>query len=384
MADGADLRRAIELGYAGASVGTRFLATHEAQVTQSYKDAIVAATGDDIVWTNKLAGTNSSVIKTDQVAAGGLRVNALVAWLLRNRYTKTLTRTLTLMLKQRCSPWAATVSPYPFARRLKSCCKRAAFDDQVGIWQAGRGVDRIESIRSCADVLRVPMDVTSCRLELTFFRKLRVRHQPVWNAAICPNVAASSDAPPTKTPSMSLWRMRPSMTLGFTEPPYRMRHESATEGIAGRPESLPDRRVDALRDVGRADQPRADGPDRLVRDDNVRHLGRRDALERLGELQGAHVISDPQLVLLLRLADAQHRREARIQRAPDLGADRIIIIREEAIAARCGRTRHNRRAACSSASAATPRRCTPFSAKTHTSCAPKATFLLAFAATASR
>jgi nitronate monooxygenase len=134
VADGADLRRAIGLGYAGASVGTRFLATHEAQVTQSYKDAIVAATGDDIVWTNKLAGTNSSVIKTDQVAAGGLRVHAVVAWLLRNRYTKTLTRTL--MLKKAMETY-----------------KRAAFDDQVEIWQAGKGVDRIESIESCADVL---------------------------------------------------------------------------------------------------------------------------------------------------------------------------------------------------------------------------------------
>jgi len=31
--------------------------------------------------------------------------------------------------------------------------KRAAFDDQVEIWQAGKGVDRIESIESCADVV---------------------------------------------------------------------------------------------------------------------------------------------------------------------------------------------------------------------------------------
>ena len=31
--------------------------------------------------------------------------------------------------------------------------KRAAFDEQVEIWQAGRGVDRIGSIESCADVL---------------------------------------------------------------------------------------------------------------------------------------------------------------------------------------------------------------------------------------
>ena len=31
--------------------------------------------------------------------------------------------------------------------------KKAAFDESVEIWQAGKGVDRIESIESCADVL---------------------------------------------------------------------------------------------------------------------------------------------------------------------------------------------------------------------------------------
>ena len=60
--DPAGLRQALDLGYAGCQLGTRFLATHEAKITQSYKNAIVAATPDDIVWTNKLAGTNSSVI----------------------------------------------------------------------------------------------------------------------------------------------------------------------------------------------------------------------------------------------------------------------------------------------------------------------------------
>ena len=134
IADGADLRTALDLGYAGASVGTRFLATHEAQVTESYKAAIVAASSTDIVWTNKLAGTNSSVIKTDQIASGGLRVNAVVAWLLRNPYTKTLTRTL--MLKKAMETY-----------------KKAALDESVEIWQAGKGVDRIGSIESCAQVL---------------------------------------------------------------------------------------------------------------------------------------------------------------------------------------------------------------------------------------
>ena len=78
----ADFAAALDLGYAGAQLGTRFLASHECQVTDSYKQAIVKATSADIVWTNKLAGTNSSVIRTPQVEEGGLRVGSVVGWLL--------------------------------------------------------------------------------------------------------------------------------------------------------------------------------------------------------------------------------------------------------------------------------------------------------------
>ena len=132
--DPAGLRQALDLGYAGCQLGTRFLATHEAKITQSYKNAIVAATPDDIVWTNKLAGTNSSVIRTPQVEQGGLRVNALVAWLLKNRFTKLLTRTLMLT-------------------RAMETYKRAAFEEDYEVWQAGKGVGTIDAVESCAEVL---------------------------------------------------------------------------------------------------------------------------------------------------------------------------------------------------------------------------------------
>ena len=96
VGDANGLRDALELGYAGAQLGTRFLATHECQVTATYKKAICEATSDDIVWTNKLAGTNSSVIRTAQIEDGGLRVGPVQSWLLQNPYTKLLTRTFML------------------------------------------------------------------------------------------------------------------------------------------------------------------------------------------------------------------------------------------------------------------------------------------------
>ena len=134
VGDADGLRRALDLGYAGIQAGTRFLATQECLVTKSYKAAIVNASSADIVWTNKLAGTNSSVIRTAQIEAGGLRVGALTGWLLQNRYTKLLTRTWLL---------SNALETY----------KKATFDETVEIWQAGKGVDTITSVESCADVL---------------------------------------------------------------------------------------------------------------------------------------------------------------------------------------------------------------------------------------
>ena len=135
VGDETDLQTALELGYAGVQLGTRFLASPEAKVTDSYKNAIVKAVASDIVWTNKLAGTNSSVIRTPQVESGGLRVNPLVGWLLTNSYTKTITRMLMLT-------------------RAIETYKKAAFDDKYEIWQAGKGVEKIHSIEPCADIIR--------------------------------------------------------------------------------------------------------------------------------------------------------------------------------------------------------------------------------------
>src|SRR5206468_8964361 len=45
----AEFRRALDLGYAGAQLGTRFIATTECNAHPDYKQAIVVATSRDIV-----------------------------------------------------------------------------------------------------------------------------------------------------------------------------------------------------------------------------------------------------------------------------------------------------------------------------------------------
>lgn len=130
-----DFAAMLRMGYAGVQMGTRFLATPEAQVSQAYKNAIVKATREDIVWTNKLAGTESSVIRTPMIEKGGLRANAILSFLLRQPLTKGLARVF--MLQQ-------AVKGY----------QKAAFDDSYEIWQAGKGVSSIHAIEPVDDILK--------------------------------------------------------------------------------------------------------------------------------------------------------------------------------------------------------------------------------------
>lgn len=79
-----DYKKVLEMGYAGVQLGTRFLASKECIVTNNYKQAIVDSEEKDIVWTNKIAGNNSSVIKTKDIMRGGLRTGPIINFMLRN------------------------------------------------------------------------------------------------------------------------------------------------------------------------------------------------------------------------------------------------------------------------------------------------------------
>ena len=131
----ADFAACLDAGYAGAQLGTRFLATDECVVPDEYKQALVRASEDDVVWTNKMAGTNSSVLRTPLVEKGGLQVGALLSFLLRTRATKSLARLFLL-------------------KRSLDEHKRAAFDGSVEWWQAGKGVGGIKSVVPAAAVVR--------------------------------------------------------------------------------------------------------------------------------------------------------------------------------------------------------------------------------------
>jgi len=130
-----DFQKALDMGYAGVQMGTRFLATKECIITDSYKQAIVDSTEADIVWTNKIAGNNSSVIRTDDIMRGGLRTGPVINYMLRKPKLKKYARM------------------YLMNKGIKNYSK-TAFNDSYQFWQAGKGVGNIKSVESVADVMR--------------------------------------------------------------------------------------------------------------------------------------------------------------------------------------------------------------------------------------
>lgn len=135
IGDAEDFKQALKLGYAGVQLGTRFLATNECIVTDSYKQAIVDSSEDDIVWTNKIAGNNSSVIKTDDIMKGGLQTGPVINYMLRKP-----------KLKKYARMWL-------MSKGLRNYSK-TAFSDDVKFWQAGKGLGNIKSVESVADVMK--------------------------------------------------------------------------------------------------------------------------------------------------------------------------------------------------------------------------------------
>lgn len=133
----AEFRRAIGMGYAGAQLGTRFIATVECNAHPDYKDAIVNATARDIVLTERLTGVPVAVINNDHVRRLGTRAGPIARWMLRGRRTK---------------HWMRTIYALRSAYRLKKDLYKGAGAEEY--WQAGKSVDGIHGIERASDIVR--------------------------------------------------------------------------------------------------------------------------------------------------------------------------------------------------------------------------------------
>ena len=127
----------LRLGYAGAQLGTRFIATTECRASDAYKQAIVVAGEQDVVLSERITGVPVAVLRTPYVERMGLTAGRVARWMLRHRRTKHLMRTI-------------------YALRSLWQLKRASLDEQgeKDYWQAGKSVRDITEILPAGEIVR--------------------------------------------------------------------------------------------------------------------------------------------------------------------------------------------------------------------------------------
>lgn len=130
-------RDAMALGYVGAQIGTRFIATTECAAHDDYKQAVVQAGEDDIVLTDKLSGVPCSVIRTPYVDRVGTTAGPLARRLLRWKKTR---------------HWLRLFYTLRSGRQLKQASLRGlSYKD---FFQAGKSVDGVRSVEPAGDIVR--------------------------------------------------------------------------------------------------------------------------------------------------------------------------------------------------------------------------------------
>jgi nitronate monooxygenase len=137
IGDPAGFAAALRMGYAGAQLGTRFIATPECRASDAYKRAIIDANEADIVWSERITGVPVAVINTPYIQRMGLKAGPFARWMLRGRKTKHWMRTF-------------------YALKSIWQLKRASLDESgdKDYWQAGKSVASIGSIEPAGEIVR--------------------------------------------------------------------------------------------------------------------------------------------------------------------------------------------------------------------------------------
>lgn len=137
VGDEAGFVEALQMGYAGVQMGTRFIATPECRASDPYKKAILAADEEDIVLTERLTGVPVAVINTPYVQRLGTKAGPIARRMLRGRRSKHLMRSI-------------------YALRSAWELKRTSLDEsgRKEYWQAGCSVAGIDEVIPAAEIVR--------------------------------------------------------------------------------------------------------------------------------------------------------------------------------------------------------------------------------------
>jgi len=132
---GRGIKEMLELGSDGVSMGSIFIATEEAPVSDDYKKACVTYGAKDIVLTTKLSGTPCTVINTPYVQKVGTGQNWLERILNKNKKLKKWFKALT------------------FLRGMKSLRNAAFSSTYKTVWCAGPSIEFVNEIKPIKEVV---------------------------------------------------------------------------------------------------------------------------------------------------------------------------------------------------------------------------------------
>jgi nitronate monooxygenase len=135
IATGQHLAEAMSWGAAGASIGTIFIACHEADISAEYKQAMVTYGEKDIVKTTKLSGSALTVINTPYVQQLGTEATWLERLMNNNKRLKKYIKMIVAF------------------RGMKAVEKAAFGATYKTVWCAGPAIEYVKSVRPLGEIV---------------------------------------------------------------------------------------------------------------------------------------------------------------------------------------------------------------------------------------
>jgi nitronate monooxygenase len=129
-------KRILALGADGLSIGSPFIASEEADISNEYKQACVEYGKEDIVMTTKISGTPCSVINTPYVKSVGTKQNWLEKVLSKNR---------------RLKKW---IKMFTFLKGMKAINKAAFSHTYKTVWCAGPSIEHTTGILPVKEIVK--------------------------------------------------------------------------------------------------------------------------------------------------------------------------------------------------------------------------------------
>lgn len=132
---GKQIKEMLDLGADGLSMGSIFIASDEAGVSDDYKQAVVDFGAKDIVMTTKLSGTPCTVINTPYVEKIGTKQNWLERLLNKNKKLK---------------KWFKAFTFYKGMKKLRSAAFSATYKT---VWCAGPSIEHVHKVEPISAIV---------------------------------------------------------------------------------------------------------------------------------------------------------------------------------------------------------------------------------------